>query len=65
VKQDFEPVRAFFLPKVEGCDSPTLIVSKDESSEHPVEVVLRFTLRVADRVASTTWHESHELKAPA
>ena len=42
--------------------APPFIESKDESSEHPVEVVLRFTLRVADRVASTAWHESQELK---
>jgi predicted DNA-binding transcriptional regulator YafY len=32
------------------------------TSQHPVKVVLRFTPRVAERVASTTWHESQELK---
>jgi predicted DNA-binding transcriptional regulator YafY len=32
------------------------------TSDHPVEVVLRFTSRVGARVAATTWHESQELK---
>jgi predicted DNA-binding transcriptional regulator YafY len=32
------------------------------TSDHPVELVLRFTPRVAARVAATTWHESQELK---
>jgi predicted DNA-binding transcriptional regulator YafY len=32
------------------------------TSAHPVAVVLRFTPRVAERVAPTTWHESQELK---
>jgi len=31
------------------------------TSDHPVEVVLRFTPRVAGRVSATTWHESQEL----
>ncbi len=31
------------------------------TSEHPVEVVLRFTPRVAARVAATTWHGSQEV----
>jgi predicted DNA-binding transcriptional regulator YafY len=32
------------------------------TSEHPVEVLLRFTPRVAARVASTTWHESQKVR---
>ena len=32
------------------------------TSDHPVEVVLRFTPRVAARVISTTWHESQEVR---
>src|SRR5260370_28969553 len=31
------------------------------TSDHPVEVVLRFTPRVATRVVATTWHESQEV----
>ena len=31
------------------------------TSDHPVEVVLRFTPRVAARVVATTWHESQEV----
>jgi len=31
------------------------------TSDHPVEVVLRFTRRVAARVVATTWHESQEV----
>jgi proteasome accessory factor B len=31
------------------------------TSEHPVQVVLRFTPRVAARVVATTWHESQEV----
>jgi predicted DNA-binding transcriptional regulator YafY len=33
------------------------------TSDHPVEVVLQFTTRVAARVAATTWHESQEIRA--
>ncbi len=33
------------------------------TSDHPVEVVLHFTARVAARVAATTWHESQEMRA--
>src|SRR5258708_38859873 len=32
------------------------------TSDHPVEVVLRFTPRVAARVVATTWHESQEVR---
>ena len=32
------------------------------TSDHPVEVVLRFTPRVAARVVATTWHESQEVQ---
>jgi len=32
------------------------------TSDHPVEVVLRFTPRVAARVIATTWHESQQLR---
>src|SRR5712691_1162149 len=32
------------------------------TSDHPVEVVLQFTARVAARVAATTWHESQEMR---
>jgi predicted DNA-binding transcriptional regulator YafY len=32
------------------------------TSDHPVEVVLRFTPRVAARVVATTWHESQEAR---
>jgi predicted DNA-binding transcriptional regulator YafY len=32
------------------------------TSEHPVEVVLRFTRRVSARVIGTTWHESQEVR---
>src|SRR5262249_18384731 len=32
------------------------------TSDHPVEVVLRFTPRVAARVLATTWHESQETR---
>src|SRR5712692_3626527 len=32
------------------------------TSDHPVEVVLRFTARVASRVVATTWHESQEVQ---
>src|SRR5260370_2467706 len=32
------------------------------TSDHPVEVVLRFTPRVATRVTATTWHESQEVR---
>jgi predicted DNA-binding transcriptional regulator YafY len=32
------------------------------SDEPPVEVILRFTARVASRVADTTWHESQEVR---
>jgi predicted DNA-binding transcriptional regulator YafY len=32
------------------------------TSDHPVEVVLRFTPRVAARVTATTWHESQEVR---
>jgi predicted DNA-binding transcriptional regulator YafY len=31
------------------------------TSDHPVEVVLRFTPRVATRIVATTWHESQEV----
>src|SRR5713226_177574 len=31
------------------------------TSDHPVEVVLRFTPRVAARVEATTWHESQQV----
>jgi predicted DNA-binding transcriptional regulator YafY len=31
------------------------------TSDHPVEVVLRFTPRVASRIVATTWHESQEV----
>jgi len=31
------------------------------TSDHPVEVVLRFTPRVTARVIATTWHESQEV----
>jgi predicted DNA-binding transcriptional regulator YafY len=31
------------------------------TSDHPVEVVLRFTPRVAARVIATTWHQSQEV----
>jgi predicted DNA-binding transcriptional regulator YafY len=31
------------------------------TSDHPIEVVLRFTPRVAARVVATTWHESQEV----
>jgi predicted DNA-binding transcriptional regulator YafY len=31
------------------------------TSDQPVEVVLRFTPRVAARVVATTWHESQEV----
>src|SRR5713226_1828740 len=31
------------------------------TSDHPVEVLLRFTPRVAARVVATTWHESQEV----
>jgi predicted DNA-binding transcriptional regulator YafY len=31
------------------------------TSDHPVEVVLRFTRRVAARVVATTWHASQEV----
>jgi predicted DNA-binding transcriptional regulator YafY len=31
------------------------------TSDHPVEVVLRFTRRVGVRVVTTTWHESQEV----
>src|SRR5713226_2663845 len=33
------------------------------TSDHPVEVVLRFTPRVAARVIATTWHESQEVRS--
>ena len=32
------------------------------TSDHPVEVVLRFTQRVAARVSATTWHDSEEVR---
>ena len=32
------------------------------TSDHPVEVVLRFTPRVAARVVATTWHESQKVR---
>src|SRR5712691_10803326 len=32
------------------------------TSDHPVEVVLRFTPRVASRVIATTWHESQDMR---
>jgi predicted DNA-binding transcriptional regulator YafY len=32
------------------------------TSDHPVEVLLRFTPRVATRVRATTWHESQEVR---
>jgi predicted DNA-binding transcriptional regulator YafY len=32
------------------------------TSDHPVNVVLRFTPRVASRVTATTWHESQEVR---
>src|SRR5260370_26535021 len=32
------------------------------ASDHPVEVLLRFTPRVAARVIATTWHESQRLR---
>jgi len=32
------------------------------TSEHPVDVYLRFTPRVASRVIATTWHESQEVR---
>jgi len=32
------------------------------TSDHPVEVLLRFTPRVAARVIATTWHESQEVR---
>jgi proteasome accessory factor B len=32
------------------------------TSDHPVELVLRFTPRVAARVVATTWHESQEVR---
>ncbi len=32
------------------------------TSDHPVEVLLRFTPRVASRVVATTWHESQEVR---
>lgn len=32
-------------------------------SDHPVEIVLRFTPQVAARVASTNWHESQRVRA--
>ncbi len=32
------------------------------TSDHPVEIVLRFTPRVAARVVPTTWHESQEVR---
>jgi len=32
------------------------------TSDHPVEVVLRFMPRVAARVVATTWHESQEVR---
>jgi proteasome accessory factor B len=32
------------------------------TSDHPVEVTLRFTPRVATRVVATTWHESQEVR---
>lgn len=32
------------------------------TSDHPVEVVLLFTLRVAARVMATTWHESQKVR---
>jgi predicted DNA-binding transcriptional regulator YafY len=32
------------------------------TSDHPVEVVLRFTPRVAARVVASTWHESQEVR---
>jgi proteasome accessory factor B len=32
------------------------------TSDHPVEVLLRFTRRVAERVAATTWHESQDVR---
>ncbi len=32
------------------------------TSDHPVEVLLRFTPRVAARVIATTWHESQQVR---
>jgi predicted DNA-binding transcriptional regulator YafY len=32
------------------------------TSDHPIELVLRFTPRVATRVIATTWHESQEVR---
>src|SRR5712691_4515094 len=32
------------------------------TSDHPIEVMLRFTPRVAARVVATTWHESQEVR---
>ena len=32
------------------------------TSDHPVEVLLRFTPRVAARVVATTWHESQVVR---
>lgn len=32
------------------------------TSDHPVELLLRFTPRVATRVMATTWHESQEVR---
>jgi len=32
------------------------------TSDHPVEIVLRFTSRVAPRVIATTWHESQDAR---
>jgi len=32
------------------------------TSDQPVELVLRFTARVSQRVSATTWHESQELR---
>jgi proteasome accessory factor B len=32
------------------------------TSDHPVEILLRFTPRVAARVIATTWHESQDLR---
>src|SRR5204863_3343206 len=34
------------------------------TSDHPVEVILRFTPRVAARVVATTWHESQKVSQP-
>jgi predicted DNA-binding transcriptional regulator YafY len=32
------------------------------TSDHPVDVLLRFTPRIASRVIATTWHESQEVR---